>query len=1008
MTRFAIAIVVLLRATTAHAFEVDGHFYLTYVAASLAGMSHEQSLRVATAAQAVDESAGSQPLPRFNRGDGLRLQTALPGLHSFSKGEGTPDQQRASVELQHEILYARARDHQSLDRFGVYIHAIGDSYAHRHGKDYIRAIPGQVACAFPSHGGEHDGRPRIVNPFRHGKEELKGVLDVISHALPEMHSVDKIGFRPDQSNAMVIRVYEEVRRYASETGLPLAPPIDHDAALRLLGSLANEPAIRYAGDVDGYAKVLNGYLRENGVTTVTVPRYSGRAGLVVTATGDVIDLRLSKADLFSDAVLPPPPSGAREDHAMQEMLFEVRISDSTIASPMPPSMEQELRLDALAREAAEKGVRISYDRDSLIAALGVARAMDDPEADKILARVRETTGPVVAIDGKLVAVPLSRVTTSLGIGRVVGYVVDEQRNDIVLLGYGDGAGLTLDDLTIVLDSVWRRGAVPLVSLDPAPGRPFGSAFVTRVEGIPRDSRFGKVMLDADYDMKRINMGLLATGVPSMTTVYAYQLQHATVAGIANQATEGHLARFWLTPIGPRPGDIRVSPGGRVVLFASHVQQRTEVMLEAEHGLVGTQRADPLDEKGAAEFTAHYAELAARHPRFAELQALFDLTLMAGLLREHAPSHAQLARLANRTTAPVTIRDSDYPVLRNGGTKEHPFYTGGVHVAFTDATDATAELRGHVPQNIDELLRAPPVSGASSSNVHFLAALERFWDGQAAIEKRDARAREHFQDAESKLSAAIADDPELVGAYLVRGYVRILYLANIDGGLADCRHVIARQPELARAYTYLAMAHFRQARPGESASFAPAVSAATLAIERAPNDADAHGVRGMARLLAANTMLGFDYRSGVARLPVLDEVRRAGALPAIADFERALARERRAELRVQWRTWRGWARVVTGDLEGGRSELGHAELSRDAPALALRAAAAFIANDLDAAELAATQSLALEKLDAAHRIRAAIRFNRGDRAGAAAELRAAEAIQASGDPETARLIEDLER
>ena len=57
-------------------------------------------------------------------------------------------------------------------------------------------------------------------------------------------------------------------------------------------------------------------------------------------------------------------------------------------------------------------------------------------------------------------------------------------------------------MIVALAFVYRDNRTPQVSLDPDPALPAGPQ-VSRVLGIPPDSSFARVLLDADYAMKRI-------------------------------------------------------------------------------------------------------------------------------------------------------------------------------------------------------------------------------------------------------------------------------------------------------------------------------------------------------------------------------------------------------------------------------------------------------------------------------------------------------------------------
>ncbi len=94
-----------------------------------------------------------------------------------------------------------------------------------------------------------------------------------------------------------------------------------------------------------------------------------------------------------------------------------------------------------------------------------------------------------------------------GISRLYGFVIDENRGDVVVLGaHEPGAHeLELDDLVVGIRASWKEGATPFVSLDPDPADIMGDPQV-RIGGVPKDSGFASVMLEADYAMKLLLAG----------------------------------------------------------------------------------------------------------------------------------------------------------------------------------------------------------------------------------------------------------------------------------------------------------------------------------------------------------------------------------------------------------------------------------------------------------------------------------------------------------------------
>src|SRR5262249_28140190 len=125
-----------------------------------------------------------------------------------------------------------------------------------------------------------------------------------------------------------------------------------------------------------------------------------------------------------------------------------------------------------------------------------------------------------------------------GITRLDGYAIDDDNKDIALFGISERGQPELEaaDFVIALRSAFRRGIDPkdgtnygkvaAISIDPAPKvshslhvsetgkaegrRKYAELCKTpqkvRVDGMTRHSRVAKVLVDADYRMKRISQG----------------------------------------------------------------------------------------------------------------------------------------------------------------------------------------------------------------------------------------------------------------------------------------------------------------------------------------------------------------------------------------------------------------------------------------------------------------------------------------------------------------------
>jgi hypothetical protein len=136
------------------------------------------------------------------------------------------------------------------------------------------------------------------------------------------------------------------------------------------------------------------------------------------------------------------------------------------------------------------------------------------------------------------------------------------------------------------------------------------------------SNVARVLVEADYHMKLVGIGLAdGLNVPSYLDMLP--------AGEAAPALG--LVRWWFTL---NYNALEANEG----LTAFHVrgqaaQVQSEDVFLAEHGQkVYSGQSNPMNQAFAHNFTAHFNELAAHYPIYSELQGVFDLSLVAALVK----------------------------------------------------------------------------------------------------------------------------------------------------------------------------------------------------------------------------------------------------------------------------------------------------------------------------------------------------------------------------------------
>jgi hypothetical protein len=173
-----------------------------------------------------------------------------------------------------------------------------------------------------------------------------------------------------------------------------------------------------------------------------------------------------------------------------------------------------------------------------------------------------------------------------------------------------------------------------------------------VQGIPHDSRVASVIVDADYQMKRIGIGD-RKGADGMKS-YFELLSRSERRGSSMDAL-----RWWMT-VGY--DSIEVSPNQRAFEFTGReVQcQSEDQLVNADGGRQATGKSEGANAQFAELFTEHLPALAAEDIVFADLQNVFDLGLATALIHTMGLGHeagwqpAAFAEGGSYPVAPVNV------------------------------------------------------------------------------------------------------------------------------------------------------------------------------------------------------------------------------------------------------------------------------------------------------------------------------------------------------------------
>ena len=146
-----------------------------------------------------------------------------------------------------------------------------------------------------------------------------------------------------------------------------------------------------------------------------------------------------------------------------------------------------------------------------------------------------------------------------------------------------------------------------------------------VDGVDPHTRVAQVLVEADYRMKLVGMGL----EPGVVGVRSYLDLIQVPRGEAPPPLD--VLRWWFTL---NYDDVRATQKHDAFeLRGQGVQVQSEnELLTALGERVHTGKSEPLNQQFAQSFTQHFAALAAKYPVYADLQNLFDLALVGALVK----------------------------------------------------------------------------------------------------------------------------------------------------------------------------------------------------------------------------------------------------------------------------------------------------------------------------------------------------------------------------------------
>ena len=169
----------------------------------------------------------------------------------------------------------------------------------------------------------------------------------------------------------------------------------------------------------------------------------------------------------------------------------------------------------------------------------------------------------------------------------------------------------------------------------------------RVFGVPADTHFANVLVEADYRMKLIGMGLETppVSIPSYVDL------------LSGSPGRGSLQRWWFVP---NYECVKLTADRLGMELVGHFVQLLgeDKLIDAQGGLAAGTPANKASSLFTLAFTRKYPDLSSRSPVYAQMHNLFDISIAAAYMQQeklHDKVGWNLGVLGDETLLPVRNR-----------------------------------------------------------------------------------------------------------------------------------------------------------------------------------------------------------------------------------------------------------------------------------------------------------------------------------------------------------------
>ncbi len=442
--------------------------------------------------------------------------------------------------------------------------------------------------------------------------------------------------------------------------------------------------------------------------------------------------------------------GVRGDR-IQDIRYELK-------HPAPPVPEKTVTIE---KDPKAGGVIMHFDPDLFDGTIDEAKLADLEKRGNEFLQSNQTGSIILQLEPQrkhLSLVPLSSLSPAKDLGgltRVLGFVT-KANGETYLAGLKESGHSPLPGewLAIALQSIYANGQSPYISLDPDPSN-FSGPQKVRIGDIPvslRKTSFVLALLDADYLMKRINLGKEVPQVPGFKSWVSRLDATAQTGGF----------RMWFSPRSiPLADSFICRKGGDVaVLYESNVQVLSDSEKREQEMGTPSNEIDDISVRAAQNFTTRFPELSAKYPQFQRLSGAFDIAKLCTAWRSLRIKPTGLDAWLTYKPIPISVPESyegigpeETPdgkrVISGGATTRSKF-----KVASAVETDRLAPMLKVSSENtVDiELPSTMSIEGASAIGFGIEARL-----AQAKIALQHGRTSEALECADQVLSLDSEDE-----------------------------------------------------------------------------------------------------------------------------------------------------------------------------------------------------------------------------------------------------------